>query len=210
VLPLNPLLGGMVAGECEPGVVEADLHCFGALIAVEAAQVRNEGLDDEDTVVSKVCRHVLEAADLRLLRLEGEECVEDDVHKRVPTLDRDVREVADGDGNTLSARFRAQASDHRLRGVDSMDIDPALSKRDRNAPGSHGKFEHGSAPGVLGKEGDGGVRIKGENFWPLVVDIGKAVAVSRRSVLLDEPDTTSAPRQMVRPNLAMRTEDALS
>jgi hypothetical protein len=41
---------------------------------------------------------------------------------------------------------------------------------------------------VRREEGDGAVRILGEHFWPLVVDIGKAVAVSRRSVLLDGLD----------------------
>jgi hypothetical protein len=190
VLSLDPLLGGMVAGEREPGVVEADLHRFRSLVAVEAGQVGNESLDDEDTIVSQVRGDVLEAADLRLLRLQGKERVENDVHKRVPTLDRDLREVADGDGNRPSARFRPQASDHRLRGVDAVDIDPAFGKRERNAPGPHREFERGPGAGLLGEERDGGVRIKGENLWPLVVDIGKAVAVIRRSVLLDGRDTT--------------------
>jgi hypothetical protein len=191
VLALDPLLGGMVASECEPGLVGADLHRLDPLVAVEAGQVGNECFDDEDTIVSQVCRDVLEAADLRLLRLQGKERVEDDVHERVLTLDRDVREVADGDGNPLSAWFRAQASNHRVRGVDAVDIDPTLGKRERNAPGPHGEFEYRCGASVLGEERDGAARIEGENFWPLVVDIGKAVAVSRRSVLVDEPDTTS-------------------
>jgi hypothetical protein len=185
VLPLNPLLGGMVAGEGEPGVAEADLHRLGPLVAVEAGQVGNERFDDEDTIVSQVCRDTVEAANLRLLRLQGKERVENDVHKRVPTLDRNVREVADGHGNRLSALFRLQASDHRLRGIDAMDIDSTFGKGERNAPGPHGQFEHGSGASLLGEERDGAVRILGENLWPLVVDIGKAVAVSRRSVLLD-------------------------
>jgi hypothetical protein len=73
-----------------------------------------------------------------------------------------------------------------------VDIDPALGERKRNAPGAHGEFERRSGTSVLGEERDSAFCIKRENFWPLVVDIGKAVAESRRSVLLDGPDTTPA------------------
>jgi hypothetical protein len=57
-------------------------------------------------------------------------------------------------------------------------IDSAFGKRDCDPPGPHGKFEHRSGASVLGEERDGALRIKSENFWPLVVDIGKAVAVA--------------------------------
>lgn len=191
MLPFNALLGRMVAGESEPRIIEADLFRLDPLVAVEAGHVGDKRFDDEDPVLGQVGRDVLEAANLSLLRLQGKNCVEGHIHERVLTLDGDVCEVADGDGNPLSARFQAQASDHRLRGIDAVHIDSAFGKRDCNPPGPHGKFEHRSGASVLGEERDGALRIKSENFWPLVVDIGKAVAVSRRSILLDESDTTS-------------------
>jgi hypothetical protein len=43
----------------------------------------------------------------------------------------------------------------------------------------------------LDEEGDGRVRVEGERRHPVVVDLGEAVAVGRRSVLLDGLDPTS-------------------
>jgi hypothetical protein len=72
-----------------------------------------------------------------------------------------------------------------------VDFDAAFGQRQGNPPGPDGQFENRSGASVLSEERNRAVRILGENLWPLVVDSGKAVTVSRWSVLPDDADITS-------------------
>jgi hypothetical protein len=71
-----------------------------------------------------------------------------------------------------------------------VDINPAFGERERNPPSPHAEFEYGSGASVFCEESDGSLCIERKELDPLVVNVGKAVAVTRQSVLLDGPDTT--------------------
>jgi hypothetical protein len=71
MLRLHALLGGVVARESEPYVVESDSLRLDPLVAVEAGQVRDSRLNHEVPTVGQVRGHIPEAANLRLLRLQG-------------------------------------------------------------------------------------------------------------------------------------------
>jgi hypothetical protein len=154
VLGLDALLGGIVACEPQPCVVKADSLGLDPLVAVEAAEVRNERLDDEGAAVGKVRGDVLEAVDLCLLCLQGEERAEDDIDQRELALDCYVGEVADVDRDAVSAWLRAKARDHLLRGVDPPHVDAALGKRERDTSRSNCELKHRAGGGELGQEGD--------------------------------------------------------
>ena len=84
MLSFNALLGGMVAGESEPRMIEADLFRLDPLVAVEAGHVGDERFDHEDPALGQVRRDVLEAVDLSLLRLQGKKRVQG-LHTRAST-----------------------------------------------------------------------------------------------------------------------------
>jgi hypothetical protein len=129
--------------------------------------------------------HVFEATDLRLLRLQREEGVEDDVDEGVATLNRDIGEVAEGDLDARSARFSPEPGHHLLRGIDPLHLDAAFCKGKGNAPRPNGELERRAGAGEFGEERDCCFGVERDRLNPLVVDLGEAITVSRRSVLLD-------------------------
>jgi hypothetical protein len=188
VLPFDPLLGGMVAGEPEPGLVEADLFHLDPLVAVEAGQIRDECFDDEDPALGQVRGDVLKAADLRLLVCRAKSVLK--------TMYTSVYRPSTGTSakSPMVTGIRSPPRFERSRATIASEASMPCTSIPRSARGSAMRPVPTASTGpepVLGEEGDGTFRIKGENLWPLVVDIGKAVAVSRRSVLLDGRDTTS-------------------
>src|SRR6266508_2895091 len=69
VLGVDSLLDRVVARDVEPYGVEPDALRLGALLAIEAAQVGDKRLHDEDTALGQVGGDVAKATDLRFLRL---------------------------------------------------------------------------------------------------------------------------------------------
>ena len=111
-------------------------------------------LDDEAAAGLEVRRDVAEARDLRRLRRQVHDRVEDQVRDGERPVDRRRREVADRDADVLAARLRAQPRDHRLRQLDPVHRHAALRERERDPARPDPELERASAPGELGEEVD--------------------------------------------------------
>src|SRR5262245_47787198 len=177
----------MMSLEIQPDVVSGDSVDLDMLVTVEAAEVGDECLDDEEAAIRQVPGDVLEAAHLVPLRLQGEERVEDDVDEPKVAVDGNVREVADFDGDLLAAGLRAKTRNHRFRGVDSVNGDASCGERQRDPPGADREFECGAGAGELGEEVDRRVCVERKGLYVLVVDVRDAIAVGRGSVAHDRP-----------------------
>ena len=77
-----------------------------------------------------------EARDLRVLRGQVHDRVEDEVGDREAALDRGRREIADRDADLLGAGLGLQPRHHRLREVDAVHADAALCQRQRDPAGA--------------------------------------------------------------------------
>ena len=105
-------------------------------------------------LVAEVRGHVLEAADLVVLRQQVEERVEHDVDQPVRAGDADVGEVAHGHVDRVAARLRPQPRDHRRREVDAVDPDTRRRERQRDPAGADRQLERRATVGQVGQERD--------------------------------------------------------
>ena len=102
-------------------------------------------------------RDVAEARDLRRLRRQVHDRVEDEVRDGERPVHRRRREVADRHADVLAARLRAQPRDHRPRQLDAVHRHPSLRERERDPARADPELERAPAPGQLGEEVDGRV-----------------------------------------------------
>ena len=156
-------------------------------------QSRHADLDHEAAARLEVRGDVLEARDLRVLRRQVADRVEDDVRERERAVDLRRREVADRDLDLLPAGLLAQLGDHRLGEVDPVHADAALRERQRDPAGADPELERRSVAGELGEEVDRRIEhVRLEH-------VGRGLVVALRHVLAEvvlgrQAVRTSAPR----------------
>ena len=105
-------------------------------MAGETRAVRYEGLHNEHAAVRKMPFDVGEAPHLILLRGECKERVEDDEDQPEVTLDVDVPDVANHDGDVCATGFCPELRDHGLGDVDTRYVDSTLLERKSDASGA--------------------------------------------------------------------------
>ena len=108
-------------------------------------QVGHARLDHEPAAALEMRGGVLEARDLRVLRDQVEDRVEDEVDERELPVDAGRREVADRDVDLVASRLRAQPRHHRLRAVDAGDAHAARGERQRDPAGADAELERATA-----------------------------------------------------------------
>ncbi len=127
----------------------------------EPLEIGQHHLDHEAPARLEVRGRVLEARDLRVLRGQVHDRVEDEVGDREASLDRRRREVADRDADRLGARLGLQPRDHRLREVDAADADATLRERQGDPAGADPELERRAVTCEPGDEIDDRVDCAG-------------------------------------------------
>ena len=122
----------------------------------QSLQIRHPHFDHEAAARLQVRGDVLEARDLRVLRRQVHDRVEDEVREGERPVDGGRREVADRDADLLRALLRAQSLDHRGREVDAVHANAALRERQRDAAGADPELERGTVTGQVREEVDDG------------------------------------------------------
>ena len=102
------------------------------LAAGQPRDVGDERLDNEYASLVQVPGHRLEATRLCVLVRQREERGEHDEDEVVPSVEREVGEVADPHGDVRPARLPPELGDHRLRRVHPMDFDAERGQRQRD------------------------------------------------------------------------------
>ena len=140
-----------------PQRVSLDVEDADRLAGREPPQARDADLDHEAAAGLEVRGDVAEARDLRRLRRQVHDRVEDEVRDGERPRHRRRREVADRDADLLAARLRAEPRRHRLRQLDPVHRHAALGQRERDPAGADPELERAAAPGELGEQVDGRV-----------------------------------------------------
>ena len=128
-----------------PQLVSLTWKARNGLAGREPLELGNADLDDEAAAGLEVRRDVAEARDLRRLRRQVHDRVEDQVGDGERPVDGRRREVADRDADVLAARLRAQPRDHRLRQLDPVHRHSPLRERERDPARPDPELERASA-----------------------------------------------------------------
>src|SRR4029453_14093515 len=99
------------------------------LASRQPLQLRKHDLDDEEPMSLEVRGGVLEARDLRILRSQVHDRVEDDVRERKCHFNTGASEVADRDRYLWAAGLRPEPRHHCLRQIAPVDADPTSRTR---------------------------------------------------------------------------------
>src|SRR5512132_4718048 len=116
---------------------------------------RDSYLDREAAARLELRGNALETSNLRVLRGQVVDRVEDEVHKRKRLADARHREVADRDRDLLAAWLRAELGDHVWRKIDAVHARSARGERERDAPRTNAQLEGCTFTGELNEEVDG-------------------------------------------------------
>ena len=131
-------------------------------------------------------------ADLRVLRRQVADRVEDEVDERERPVDARGREVADRDRQLRAAGLRAELGDHVLREVDPVDGHAALRERQRDPPRPDRELERRAVARERRQEVD---RLRDHRGVAVLAEV-RVVApgdVAREPVLPAHPDRFSFP-----------------
>ena len=136
-------------------------------------QTGDAHLDHEAAAGLEVRRDVAEAGDLRRLRRQVHDRVEDQVRDGERPVHGRRREVADRHADVFAARLRTQPRDHRLRQLDPVHRHSPLGERERDAACPDPELERAAASGQLGEEVDDRLdRLRAERLRRGVVVAG--------------------------------------